>query len=131
MASDRYLIDTHCWLWWHIEPDRLGPESIRLIENGETELYFSVVSAWEITIKLALSKLELPVPPVNYIPSRLQQSPMKILPVHLEHTINVGRLATHHKDPFDRLLIAQAKSENLTVITHDSQFARYDLEIVY
>ena len=130
MALKRFLIDTHCWLWWHIDPDKLSPSIFQLIEKVKTELLFSVVSAWEITIKYSLKKLKLPLPPIKYIPSRLEQSYMEILPIQIEHTLKVGELAPHHKDPFDRLLVAQAQTEKLTVITHDPQFEKYDVDII-
>lgn len=130
MAQKRYLIDTHCWLWWHVDPDKLSVSTFQLIENGETRIFFSVVSAWEITIKYDLKKLELPLPPTEYIPSRLEKSYMEVLPIHLSHTLNIGQLPNHHKDPFDRLLIAQAQMENMIVITHDSHFEKYDIETI-
>jgi PIN domain nuclease of toxin-antitoxin system len=126
----RYLIDTHCWLWWHIEPSRLGQNLYKLIEDEESEIFFSVISAWEIVIKFYLHKLTLPFPPEKYIPKRLQSSFMEVLPVHLEHVLQAGVLPSHHKDPFDRLLIAQAKAEGLTMMTRDKQFGRYEVAIV-
>lgn len=95
-----------------------------------SEILFSVVSAWEIIIKYGLKKLKLPVPPSKYIPSRLEQSYMEILLIQIEHTLQVGQLAHHHKDPFDRLLVAQALTENLTVITHDPQFEKYAVDSI-
>ncbi len=130
MTQKRYLLDTHCWLWWHIDPDKLSYSTFQLIENGETKIFFSVVSAWEITIKYGLKKLQLPLPPSKYIPSRLEQSYMEILPIQLIHTLKIGQLPNHHKDPFDRLLVAQAHAENLTVITHDAQFEKYGIETI-
>lgn len=130
MAKKRYLIDTHCWLWWHIDPDKLGGSAFKLIENGENVILFSVVSAWEITIKFGLSKLELPLPPEKYIPSRLEQSYMEVLPIQLEHSLRVGQLDPHHKDPFDRLIVAQAQTENLVVITHDPLISLYGVDTV-
>ena len=131
MAAQGYLIDTHCWLCWHIEPERLDQPVLHLIEDGATEIFFSVVSAWEITIKYGLNKLTLPLPPEKYIPSRLRRSYMEILPIELEHTLGVGKLPDHHRDPFDRLLIAQALSEKLTIITQNSQFNSYDVELFH
>ena len=128
--SSDYLIDTHCWLWWHIAPDRLANRTIELIENAETVIFFSVVSAWEIVIKYNLKKLRLPLPPSLYITKRLEISYMDIIPVHLAHVLQVEKLPDYHKDPFDRLLIAQAATENLTVITCDHQFRQYDIEIM-
>ena len=90
-----------------------------------------MVSAWEITIKYGLKKLILPLPPRQYIPKRLEQSYMEVLPIQLSHTLLVGQLPLHHKDPFDRLLIAQAQAENLTVITNDHQFEKYGIETIH
>ncbi len=128
-ATD-YLIDTHCWLWWHIEPDRLAGQTLELIENAETVIFFSVVSAWEIVIKYNLKKLRLPLSPSLYITKRLGISYMEVMPVHLAHVLQVEKLPDYHKDPFDRLLIAQAVTENLTVITCDHQFRQYDVKTI-
>lgn len=125
-----YLIDTHCWLWWHMDPDRLSRQAFELIEDGETSISFSVVSAWEIVIKYSLKKLKLPLHPYEYIPKRLEISYMDVLPVQLEHALQVEKLPDHHKDPFDRLLIAQAVAENLTVISSDRQLQSYNIDLV-
>lgn len=130
MVKKRYLTDTHCWLWWHINPEKLGRSGYKLIENGENEILFSVVSAWEITIKFGLKKLELPQLPEKYIPTRLAKSYMEVLPIQLEHSLRVERLASHHKDPFDRLIVAQAQTEKLVVITCDPMISRYGVETV-
>jgi len=90
--STDYLIDTHCWLWWHIEPDRLASRTIDLIEDAETVIFFSVVSAWEIVIKYNLKKLRLPLSPSLYITKRLEISYMEVMPVHLAHVLQVERL---------------------------------------
>jgi PIN domain nuclease of toxin-antitoxin system len=131
VVSQAYLIDTHCWLWWHIDPDKLGKVAFQIIGDGGSEIRFSVVSAWEITIKYQLKKLGLPLPPNRYIPTRLERSYMVVLLVHLEHILQLERLPLQHKDPFDRLLVAQACVEGLTVITSDPQFDRYDVETVF
>lgn len=127
----KYLLDTHCWLWWHIEPEMLSKNVVRLIEDGSTMLYFSVVSGWEIVIKYAIGKLKLPLSPYEYIPKRLEKSYMDVLPVHLEHVLQVEKLECHHKDPFDRLLIAQAIAEKMTIISHDRQLQAYDVNVIY
>jgi len=132
MSQDRgYLIDTHIWLWWHIDPGRLSDRAFRLIEKGETPIYFSVVSAWEIVIKHGIGKLKLPLPPYTYVPKRLEISHMDVLQVQLEHVLQVQKLPDHHKDPFDRLLIAQASAENLMIISDDTQFRSYSLDVVW
>ncbi len=130
MKNRGYLLDTHCWLWWHIEPERLGKRMINLLEDGTTNVVFSVVSGWEIVIKHSLGKLTLPYPPYEYIPKRLEISYMEVLPIHLEHALQVQRLPNHHKDPFDRLIIAQAIVENLIIISNDSKFQAYDVQVL-
>jgi PIN domain nuclease of toxin-antitoxin system len=127
----KYLIDTHSWLWWHIDPDKLHQKAIELIEDGDTTIFFSVVSAWEIVIKYNLNKLRLPLHPYEYIPKRLEMSYMDVLPVQLEHSLYVGKLPDYHKDPFDRLLVAQALMERLTIISNDHQMQLYDVEVVF
>lgn len=126
-----FLIDTQCWLWWHTNPDRLSRQAFELIEDGEKSIAFSVVSAWEIVIKYSLKKLRLPMHPYAYIPKRLEISYMEVLPVQLEHALQVEKLPEHHKDPFDRLLIAQAIAENLTIISSDRQLQSYHVNLVW
>ena len=128
--TKKYLIDTHCWLWWHIDPNRLGRHTLKLIEDEESIIFFSVVSAWEIVIKYNLKKIKLPLPPSDYIPKRLEISYMEVIPVNLCHVLQVEKLPDYHKDPFDRLLIAQAITEKLTVITVDHQFQDYGIETI-
>jgi PIN domain nuclease of toxin-antitoxin system len=130
IRKQSYLLDTHCWLWWHIEPERLSERVTKIIEDGDTTIYFSVVSAWEIVIKYHWGKLRLPSSPYDYIPKRLEASFMDVLPVQLEHALRVEKLPRHHNDPFDRLLIAQALTERLTIISLDRQLQAYDLEIM-
>ena len=126
-----YLIDTHAWLWWHIDPDKLSSKSFGLIEKADIPIYFSVVSAWEIVIKHSINKLKLPYPPYTYVPKRLEISHMELLPVQLEHVLQVQKLPDLHKDPFDRLLIAQAKAEDLTIISDDRQLKEYSIQLVW
>lgn len=128
--STRYLIDTHCWLWWHIDPDRLGRRTVKLIEDKDSVIFFSVVSAWEIVIKYNLKKIKLPLPPSDYIDKRLKISFMDVMHVSLAHVLQVEKLPDHHKDPFDRLLIAQAMTEKLSVITADHQFQQYKIKTI-
>ena len=125
-----YLIDTQSWLWWHIEPERLSVQTVKLIEDASVVIYFSVVSAWEILIKHDLGKLKLPLPPSEYVPERLEISYMEILSVQLVHVLQLETLPYYHKDPFDRLLIAQAMAENLAIITSDRKFREYEVRLV-
>jgi len=129
-VSTRYLIDTHCWLWWNGDPGRLSDNARRVIADGDNEILFSTASAWEISIKYGLGKLKLPASPEKYLPMRLSSNRMQLLPMLLHHVLAVGALPRHHRDPFDRVLIAQAQQEDLTVITADEAFHRYDVRLL-
>jgi PIN domain nuclease of toxin-antitoxin system len=128
--KQRFLLDTHCWLWWNGEPARLSLKARQVIEDAGNEVLFSVVSAWEISIKFALGRLRLPGEPVRYIPERLESNRMTVLPVHLPHALEISRLPKYHADPFDRLLIAQTRAENLVLITADRKLGRYDVSLL-
>jgi PIN domain nuclease of toxin-antitoxin system len=126
----RVLVDTHVWLWMLVSPERLSAEGRTLVESGSTELLLSAASAWEIAIKHALGKLTLPEPPEDYVPRLLRQTRTDPLPVQHAHALRVGALPFHHRDPFDRLIIAQAQLEDLPILTADPRFAAYDVEVL-
>lgn len=123
----RLLLDTHCWLWLQAEPERFSPRVLAELRKPTNELFFSAASTWEICIKYALGKLALPLPPKDYIPSRMQRSGTQPLPIAHAHALAVSQLPDHHRDPFDRILIAQAQVENLVVLTADRLFALYEV----
>ncbi|HWP36137.1 MAG TPA: type II toxin-antitoxin system VapC family toxin [Gemmatimonadales bacterium] len=127
----RVLLDTQCWLWMHAQPDRLSPTAFNVIADEQNELFFSAASAWEIAIKYALGKLRLPLPPAEYVPSRMERGSTSALPVVCEHALRVANLPPHHRDPFDRLLVAQCEIERLRLLTADRQFEPYGLDIVW
>jgi PIN domain nuclease of toxin-antitoxin system len=112
-----------------VSPQRLGPEALALIEHPDSELLLSAASSWEIAIKYALGKLPLPEPPSRYVPSRMQTSGVSALPAEHSHALRVASLPAHHRDPFDRLLIAQAQIERLVLMTADRQLEPYDVEL--
>lgn len=126
----RLLIDTHCWLWMLVSPGRLSEASRELVSDPDNELLLSAASAWEIAIKHALGKLPLPAPPAVYVPSRMASSGTTGLPVHHAHALHVATMPRHHRDPFDRLLVAQAQTEGLTLMTVDAQLELYDVALV-
>lgn len=99
--------------------------------DGRNDLYLSVASAWEIAIKAARGSLVLPEPPKQYVPSRLRLHHMLALAIELRHALQVYHLPTIHRDPFDRLLIAQSQLEDLPILTTDSEIARYDVRILW
>jgi PIN domain nuclease of toxin-antitoxin system len=125
----RLLLDTHCWLWMRAEPDRLSEPTRQLLRDPRCELHLSAVSAWEIAIKFAAGKLRLPDPPAAFIAQRIAEDRVAPLPILLTHALRAGELPPHHRDPFDRLLIAQAQIEGLTLLTADRELAQYDVAV--
>lgn len=125
----RVLLDTHAWLWMLTEPERLG-DARGVIEQSETTLLFSAASSWEIAIKYGLGRLPLPEPPATYVPRRIRSSAVTPLAVEHAHALVVAKLPQVHRDPFDRLLVAQAQLEQVPIVTHDGIFSRYDVEVV-
>ena len=126
----RILLDTHIFLWMQTAPERLGADSLRLLEDGENDLYLSAASSWEISIKHALGRLALPLPPGEYVPSRMQTSGVLGLAIEHSHALGVADLPRHHSDPFDRLLVAQAQLEKMPILTVDPQLSLYEVEIL-
>lgn len=121
----RVLLDTHVFLWTLQDPNRVPLRWLRLFDAPRTELFLSAASAWEIAIKYQLGKLSLPVPPADYVRTRCAELGVEPLSVTVEHAGTVATLPMHHKDPFDRMLIAQAATEDLTVASLDPVFSRY------
>lgn len=126
----RVLIDTRCWLWLNAEPERLPPKTLELLSRDDTERLLSVASIWEIAIKYTLDKLDLPEPPGRYVPSRLASTLTRAVPIDAEHALRAGALAVHHRDPFDRLIIAQALTERWRIVTVDPKFRAYGVRLV-
>lgn len=125
------LIDTHVWLWLNGAVDRLSPQAQELLSSPRNQIYLSAVSAWEIGIKFAAGKLALPMPPEEYVQLRMVDNGVSPLPIHHLHALRAASLPLHHRDPFDRLLVAQAQVEKLKLMTVDRQLARYDVEILW
>jgi PIN domain nuclease of toxin-antitoxin system len=116
-----YLIDTHILLWWLENSPKLKKSVKKILENSDNQIYVSSVSVWEIVIKKTLKKLEAPTNLIEMI----HHHDFDELPVRFQHATALEKLALHHNDPFDRLLIAQCLSENLTFITEDAQIKKY------
>jgi PIN domain nuclease of toxin-antitoxin system len=110
---------------------RLSAQTRALLQDPENEIFLSAASSWEIAIKHALGKLPLPVPPMEYVLSRMETSGTSPLPVQHSHALHAGSLPRHHADPFDRLLIAQAQLENLQLLTADRQFEAYEVNLLF
>lgn len=125
----RILVDTQTWLWMQVDPDRLNDDALELARDPNRELLLSAASSWEIAIKHALGKLTLPVEPAAYVPDRMRSSGITALPVTHSHALAVATLPRHHRDPFDRLLVAQAQLDQLTILTADRVFDPYDVPV--
>jgi PIN domain nuclease of toxin-antitoxin system len=126
----KLLLDTHVWLWLQYAPERLS-RALALAEDPGNELLFSAASSWEIALKWALGKLPLPEPPATYVPTRMVTSGVVPLAVEHRHALAVATLPLHHRDPFDRLLVAQAITEGATVLTADVAFTAYDVDVIW
>ena len=124
------LLDTQVWLWMLAAPDRLSPTSRSLVTAPDTELLFSAASAWEIAIKYALGKVRLLDAPSLLIPGLMTKTGVTPLAVLHRHALHVATLPAHHRDPFDRLLVAQAQLERVPILTADRSFSRYEVEML-
>ncbi len=124
----RVLLDTQVWLWMLAAPERLSTPSRALVVSTDNELLLSAASAWEIAIKYALGKLRLPEPPGDLMPRLMTRTGITPLAVHHRHALHVATLPPRHRDPFDRLLVAQAQVEGLPILTADRSFELYDIE---
>lgn len=127
----KLLLDTHAFLWWVADDPQLSQTAKNMISNSDNTVYFSVVSAWEIIIKVGTGKLSLPENPEIYIPSRLISNQFETLPVFMSHVLQINRLANFHKDPFDRLLIAQSLVEDIPIVTIDGLITQYPVKIIW
>ena len=113
-----------------VSPGKLSKPALAIVEDVDNELLLSAASSWEIAVKFALGKLALPLPPDEYVPARMASTGTLGLPVEHVHALQVSRLPLHHRDPFDRLLVAQAMVEGLPILTADPQLGAYEIEIL-
>jgi len=125
----KLLLDTQVWLWMQASPQRFSSATRQMVDDQENVLLLSPVSAWEISTKYALGRLTLPIPPAEYVPSRMKSSGVDALPLQHSHALQTAVLPWHHRDPFDRLLIAQAQVEDLPILSTDRQLAAYDVQV--
>ncbi|MTJ12893.1 type II toxin-antitoxin system VapC family toxin [Anabaena sp. UHCC 0187] len=126
----KLLLDTQCFLWWFAQPERLNEEVISHIADESNELWLSVASVWEMGIKVAIGKLPLPEPLDSYISSRMMKLGAKSLEITTSHALRTVVLPLHHRDPFDRMIIAQAQMESMMLVTADSMFKEYQDTVI-
>jgi len=113
------------------EPERISKQGNKILSDGKSEIYFSAASSWELAIKVKLGKYRLPQGLAVFVPSRLAVQGIRSLPITQLHALATENLPLHHTDPFDRLLIAQALAEDMTVLTADRAFENYDVKILW
>lgn len=123
----KLLLDTHIFLWFIMGSPHLSAESQALIEDERNRKFISVASLWEIAIKSSIGKLSLSAPFDQLIPQQLSLNGFELLPIGIAHLATVATLPFHHRDPFDRLLIAQALSEKMPIVSIDSAFDAYSI----
>lgn len=126
----RLLLDSCCWLWWLSDTNKLSKQQLDAIIDRNNQLFLSVASLWELSIKANNKKLTIPQPLDRLVAKECLIDNITILDIKPHHAIEAGKLTLHHKDPFDRMIITQATIENLTVITSDSIFQKYDVSVL-
>ena len=125
------LLDSHTFVWWRDEPHKLSPTTFTEISNPNNNVFLSVVTAWELQIKIALNKFNVKGGLENAVKDEQQNNGFQILPVQLSHALYLENLPLHHKDPFDRLLISQAIVENMTLVSADPEFSKYQVNLLW
>ena len=126
----RLLLDTHIFLWLGQGSNRITPEMLTVLTDGQNQLFLSTVTLWEMQIKHALGKLELPTSVQNFFFIQRHLSNLQIISVTEQHIWTLGTLPHHHRDPFDRMLIAQAMTDNFTLVSADTSFAQYPVALL-
>ncbi len=121
------ILDTHTFIWWTITPEKLSKTASELINHSDNRLFLSTVSIWEMQIKIGLGKLHFDDPLSEIVANQREINDLQILPIELAHIWQLNNLPLHHKDPFDRMLIAQAITENFPILGIDSFFEKYPI----
>ncbi|SRR5579871_978733 len=124
------LLDTHTFLWCLLGDAKLSPQTRQRVTSPASAVLLSVVSIWEISIKISRGNLNLPESLTSNWSAAIEASQFRPLSISFDHALAVRALPFHHRDPFDRMLVAQAQVEGLTIVTADPMFARYDVPII-
>ena len=127
----KYLLDTSTFLWFTEEPEQLTRRVFDLIVDSGNEIMLSYVSAWELAIKVATGRLRFEEPLENLLPRTMNAHGFTGLPIELRHVLAASSLPLLHRDPFDRLLVCQARSEDLSILTRDREIAQYDVSVIW
>lgn len=123
----RLLLDTHAFLWFITADPQLSSAAETAIREPGSSVFLSIASVWEIAIKVNLGKLPIPLPLDMFIPEQLRLNRVTLLPIEMQHAFEVSRMALHHRDPFDRIIIAQAQVEGLELVSADAMFDPYPI----
>jgi PIN domain nuclease of toxin-antitoxin system len=126
----RCLLDTHVWLWMSLTPELLGQQSRSLLRDRKNVLHLSIVSVWEMVVKNALGKLELPLDVQSFVRRFLPVSQSALLELSLDHVFRLSSLPERHRDPFDRMLVAQAQVEGMSLVTADPHVLAYPVATI-
>lgn len=127
----KLLLDTHAFIWWDSAPNKLSPQILTLCQDDANEIIVSVASVWEIQIKSQLGKLRLKLPLEEIISTQQKANNVQILPITLPHILALDGLPMHHRDPFDRLLVAQTNIENVVLVSRDKIFEQYSVKLLW
>lgn len=127
----RALIDTHAFLWWNLDDDRLSDRAREIMRDGRNEILVSAASIWEVAIKVSKGRLNLPEEIETYVADRLRRNRWLPLSIDHHHVVRAANLPRIHADPFDRALIAQAQVERVPIVTIDAAITRYDVETIW
>ena len=127
----KLLLDSHSFVWWRDEPNKLSPPAFAEISNPSNDVFLSAVSVWELQIKIALNKFTIKGELETAVKQEQRNNGFQILPVQLSHALYLENLPPHHKDPFDRLLISQAIVESMILVTADPEFANYQVSLLW
>jgi len=125
------LLDTHAFIWLITDDERLSAKARSTILDSRTTLYLSSASIWEMVIKAGIGKLKLPAHPETFVQKQMATTQIQELPISFKHAFHLQHLPGHHKDPFDRMLVAQALAEKLTILTIDPLIAQYSAKTLW
>lgn len=127
----KVLLDTHTFLWWITDNPKLSSRVRKIIGDGKNELFLSAASGWEIAIKAQLGRIKIPDKPELFISEQMVANAIQGLPIQISHAVHVYNLPTHHRDPFDRMLVAQSQLEGLPILTDDPQISQYPVKVIW
>ena len=127
----KLLLDTHTFLWWITDDSQISAKALELMGDSQNDLYWSAASTWEVAIKYALGRLPLPDAPAIFLPAELGKNRIQSLPIVDTHAFQAGLLPRHHRDPFDRMLVAQAQAETLGIVSNDPKIRLYNVNVYW